>query len=675
MTDELERLRTAFAADPAPEPRAAARRAALGAAMAAYEAAEKNPEAGQEGTTERRRRGDRASGPGGTLRRHAMAVRAALSPRGVLIGGTSLATLALAIGVSLHLSAPEADRPLRETDSLAVQARVATGSDDGSEARASRPAEIERNTTVDLRKPRQTADFALREERGTAAAPLAQGLLRAPAPAPAIVHATDLAAPAFREQGRDRFEAVDDNPLRVTAEDPVSTFSIDVDTAAYSVMRRHLMQGVLPPRDAVRVEELVNYFAYDYAPPASAETPFATHVQVFETPWNADTQLLKIGIKGYEIPAEARPPANLVFLLDTSGSMNAPDKLPLLVNAFRLLVERLGTEDRVAIVAYAGTAGTVLAPTPASDRRTILAALERLGAGGATAGGEGLRQAYALAEANLIDDGVNRVILATDGDFNVGIRSTDQLLAFVARKRETGVYLSVLGFGQGNLNDALMQALAQNGNGQAVYIDSLSEAQKVLVDDVAPTLFPIAEDVKIQIEFNPAAVAEHRLIGYETRVLAREDFNNDRVDAGEIGSGHRVTALYEITPVGSPARRVDRLRYAPAETRPAETAARPDEIGFLKIRYKRPGEGESRLIERPITRGDIGAPDTEARFAAAVAGAGQLLRGGAHTGDWGFEEAIALATGARGRDPFGYRAEFVRLLRLAETAGARERQR
>ena len=478
--------------------------------------------------------------------------------------------------------------------------------------------------------------------------------------------------PGWQAQGRDRFPESEPGRIHVTAEDPVSTFSVDVDTASYAVMRKALMQGVLPPGDAVRIEELINYFPYDYEGPESPETPFAADVTVMPTPWNDGTRLMRIGIQGYELAPEERPRANLVFLIDSSGSMNAPDKLPLLRNAFAMLVERLDADDTVAIVAYAGSAGTVLEPTPVSERGRILVALDRLSAGGSTAGGEGIRQAYALAEANFDPDGVNRVILATDGDFNVGIRSTADLQGFVERKRETGVFLSVLGFGRGNYNDRLMQALAQNGNGTAAYIDTLAEARKTLVEEATSTLFPIAKDVKIQVEFNPAAVAEYRLIGYETRLLNREDFNNDAVDAGEIGSGHAVTALYEITAPGSEARRVEALRYGAAEA-PEGPA---DELAFVKIRYKAPEGAESRLITRPVTEADATvAPDEDARFAAAVAGAGQLLRGGRHLGDWGYDEAVALASGAKGADPYGYRAEFVQLLRLADSAAAMERQR
>ena len=371
----------------------------------------------------------------------------------------------------------------------------------------------------------------------------------------------DVLSPGYVEQGRDRFEAFDANPVKVTAEEPVSTFSIDVDTASYAFMRASLNRGVLPQPDAVRVEEFINYFPYDYAPPESPEAPFAAHVSLLPTPWNAATRLMHIGIKGYDLVPAIRPRANLVFLVDTSGSMDSPDKLLLLINAFRLLLDALAPEDTVAIVAYAGAAGTVLEPTPAAEQGAIRAALERLQAGGSTAGAEGIRQAYALAERHFVEGGVNRVILATDGDFNVGIFDPDELEGYIARKRESGVFLSVLGFGMGNYNDVLMQRLAQNGNGNAAYIDALSEARKVLVDEATSTLFPIAKDVKIQVEFNPALVSEYRLIGYETRMLEREDFRNDKVDAGEIGAGHTVTALYEITPTGSGAERIAPLRY------------------------------------------------------------------------------------------------------------------
>ena len=482
-------------------------------------------------------------------------------------------------------------------------------------------------------------------------------------------------ADSYREQGRDQFADFDSNPVKVVAEEPVSTFSIDVDTASYGFVRASLNGGVLPHTDAVRVEELVNYFPYDYPGPESRETPFAASVSLLPAPWNPAARLMHIGIKGYALDTGAAPRANLVFLIDVSGSMDEPNKLPLVVNSLKLLLGTLAPEDTVAIVVYAGAAGTVLPPTPARERGRILAALEHLGAGGSTAGAEGIRQAYLLAERHFVEGGVNRVILATDGDFNVGITDSDELESFIARKRESGVFLSVLGFGRGNYNDALMQRLAQHGNGNAAYIDSLNEARKALVDEATSMLFPIAKDVKIQVEFNPAAISEYRLIGYETRMLAREDFRNDRVDAGEIGSGHTVTAIYEVVPVGAGAERVAPLRYQREEGAETDTEF-GDELAFLKIRYKRPDADASTLITRAVTTADafesVEAAPREARFAAAVAGFGQLLRGGRHTGGYGYDDVIALAQEARGEDPFGYRAEFLGLVRLAKSAAAME---
>lgn len=450
------------------------------------------------------------------------------------------------------------------------------------------------------------------------------------------------------------------NPVKVTANEPVSTFSIDVDTASYSLVRSQLNAGSLPPADAVRVEELINYFPYDYAGPTTGEGPFRPTVSVMPTPWNADTQLVHIAIQGEKPAVDDRPPLNLVFLIDTSGSMAQPDKLPLLKQSFRLMLDNLRAQDQVAIVEYAGSAGEVLVPTAASDRTTILQAINILGAGGSTNGQGGLEQAYSVAEAMAADGDVSRVILATDGDFNVGLNDPDALKDFIADKRDSGTYLSVLGFGRGNLDDATMQALAQNGNGQAAYIDDLSEAQKVLVDQLSGALFPIANDVKIQVEFNPATVAEYRLIGYETRSLRREDFNNDAVDAGELGAGHGVTAIYEVTPVGSAAILNDPLRYGTSDTVEGST-----ELGFLKLRYKAPGESQSQLIETPISA-DL-TTTSEAQFAAAIAGFGQLLRGSNYLGDWTYDDAITLANAHRGDDAFGYRTQAVQLMRLAQS--------
>ena len=469
-------------------------------------------------------------------------------------------------------------------------------------------------------------------------------------------------------QGGDQFAGEPENPLKVAAQDPVSTFSIDVDTASYAYIRNAILDGRLPQPDAVRIEEMVNYFPYDYVAPDIAQAPFSTQVNVIATPWNPDTKLVHIGIQGAKPAIEDRPPLNLVFLIDTSGSMQDANKLPLLKQSFRLLLNELRPEDQVAIVTYAGSAGTVLEPTSASETATILASLNRLAAGGSTAGQAGLQQAYALAEQMAEDGEIGRVLLATDGDFNVGISDPEALKTFVEKKRDSGIYLSVFGFGQGNYRDDMMQTLAQNGNGTAAYIDTLAEAQKVLVDQVSGALFPIANDVKIQVEFNPALVAEYRLIGYETRALNREDFNNDSVDAGEIGAGHAVTAIYEITPVGSPAIKNDPLRYQ------TETVAHSgsSELGFLKLRYKVPGEDTSKLITQPIKL-DLTEYEvepvifSEARFAAAIAGFGQLLKSGNYTGDWSYDQAIELAQSAKGADRFGYRAEAIRLMQLAKS--------
>ncbi|NWG53793.1 MAG: VWA domain-containing protein, partial [Hydrogenophilaceae bacterium] len=469
---------------------------------------------------------------------------------------------------------------------------------------------------------------------------------------------------------RDRYEDVDPNPIHQVSEAPVSTFSIDVDTASYANVRRYLQGGQLPPPDAVRIEELINYFDYDYPLPRTRERPFEPHVAIVPSPWAEGRSLVHIGLQGYDVVPRERPPLNLVLLIDVSGSMASPDKLPLAIQSFRMLTNQLTARDRVSIVVYAGAAGAVLEPTPGNDRTRINAAFDQLHAGGSTAGGAGLALAYALAERNFNRNAVNRVILATDGDFNVGTVDDASLEGFVARKRETGIYLSILGFGRGNYNDQLMQTLAQNGNGVAAYIDTLAEARRVLSEQMASTLFTIAEDVKIQVEFNPAQVAEYRLIGYETRMLRREDFNNDRVDAGEIGSGHAVTALYEIVAPGGRTFN-DPLRYQQAPA-PAATGA---EIAFLRIRYKPPGGDESVLIERPITPADrapgLARASEQTRWAVAVAGYGQLLRGDPYLDQgYGWDDVISLAQSARGADEFGWRAEFIQLARAAATAQA-----
>lgn len=473
---------------------------------------------------------------------------------------------------------------------------------------------------------------------------------------------------------RDRFEKIETNPVQKVAKNPVSTFSIDIDTASYSFVRSQLNRGFLPQKDAVRTEELINYFDYHYTHPHDAKTPFATHVKVYPTPWNPKTKLMHIGIKGFEVDNTEKPKANLVFLIDVSGSMQAANKLPLLKNAFGLLVENLNSQDTVTIVTYAGRAGVVLEPTKANQKEKILAALDNLSAGGSTAGAYGIKTAYNLAKANFVKDGINRILLATDGDFNVGITNKEELKGFVERMRKTGIFLSVLGFGKGNYNDALMQKLAQNGNGNAAYIDDLNEARKVLVTQAGATLFPIANDVKIQVEFNPKLVSEYRLVGYETRMLKQADFNNDKIDAGDIGAGHSVTAIYEITPTGSDAQLIDDLRYQQQNQTDA-ALSKNQEYAFLKLRYKLPKKSKSRLIKLPITSKqhevfNFNELPEDYRFASAVAAFGQVLRGGEYTGSFSFDNILAIAQKARGEDLYGYRAQFVQLIRLAKSAKA-----
>ena len=474
----------------------------------------------------------------------------------------------------------------------------------------------------------------------------------------------------YRDTVRDKFESTIENAIKLVLEQPVSTFSVDVDTASYGFMRRTLNSGTLPPKDTVRLEELINYFDYGYPQPKSPNRPFQPTVTVAPSPWREGNKLIHIGIKGYDLEAADKPRSNLVFLLDVSGSMNAPDKLPLMVNSMKLLLESLEEDDTVAIVVYAGAAGTVLEPTVVSEKRKIQSALNRLRAGGSTAGGQGLERAYDWAEDAFDPDAVNRVILATDGDFNVGVSSVDALRRMIVQKRKSGIYLSVLGFGAGNLNDHLMQALAQNGNGVAAHIDNLNEARKVLVEEASSTLFTIAKDVKIQVEFNPGKVAEYRLIGYETRALKREDFRNDKIDAGDIGAGHSVTAIYEISPVGSNSRMLPDNRYTRTTEKPKSSFG--DEYAFLKIRYKLPGEDKSRLITEPIRTTqearDIDTPGyRDTRWATAVAAFGQLLKGGKYMKDFDYDQVIDLARSAKGEDDFGYRAEFINLARIARS--------
>lgn len=497
------------------------------------------------------------------------------------------------------------------------------------------------------------------------------------APSPMLMNAPGALmcciAPVYQQPtNTEKYQHLDENPVHRVTEQPVSTFSIDVDTGAYANVRRFLNEGQLPPQDAVRVEEMINYFDYQYAPPATRETPFRVATELAPAPWNNEALLLKIGIKGFEVAASERPAANLVFLIDVSGSMQSPDKLPLLKNAFRLLTDQLNARDRVSMVVYAGSSGVVLEPTPGDQKHRIREAIDHLEAGGSTNGAEGIERAYQLAKAAHIPKGINRVVLATDGDFNVGVVNFEALVDMAQRQRASGTALTTLGFGTGNYNDQLLERLADAGNGNYAYVDSLSEARKVLVSQLSSTLFTIAKDVKIQIEFNPAEVLEYRLIGYENRLLAREDFNNDKVDAGEIGAGHRVTALYEIVPAGAKGR-IDPLRYGALDS--VQAGNRSGELANVRLRYKRPEADTSQLLEYPIARQSIIATDKtspDLRFAASVAAFGQLLRGGKYLGSFGYEDVAALAKGALDQDSEGYRREFVSLVKLAQSLGPQD---
>lgn len=465
------------------------------------------------------------------------------------------------------------------------------------------------------------------------------------------------------------YQHLDDNPVKLVSEHPVSTFSIDVDTGAYANVRRFLSSGSLPPQDAVRIEEMLNYFDYQYTAPPSRDTPFSVSTEVANAPWNREALLMRIGIKGFEIAPSERPAANLVFLVDVSGSMQSPDKLPLLKSAFALLVDQLSARDRVSMVVYAGSSGVVLEPTPGDQKRKILDALQRLEAGGSTNGAAGITRAYQLAREAQIKDGINRVVLATDGDFNVGVVDFEQLIDMAERERSTGVALTTLGFGTGNYNDELIERLADAGDGNYAYIDNLSEARKVLVSELSSTLMTIAKDVKIQVEFNPAHVLEYRLIGYENRMLAREDFNNDKVDAGEIGAGHRVTALYEVIPVGAKGR-VDALRYGESASLPPVNNAASNELAHVRLRFKVPDGAQSKLLEYPIRKSSaksLAESSVDFRFAASVAAFGQLLRGGKYSNEFGYRDVATLARQSVGPDRDGYRREF---LALVDTAAA-----
>ncbi len=472
-----------------------------------------------------------------------------------------------------------------------------------------------------------------------------------------------------------RYSHFSENSFHSARNQPLSTFSIDVDTASYANVRRFLNEGRMPPRDAVRIEELINYFSYDYPQPRG-DDPFSANIEVAGCPWNPEHRLVRIGLHGREIARDKRPPSNFVFLIDVSGSMSPQERLPLLKQALRQLVKKMNAEDRVAIVVYASEAGLKLESTSCEKKEKILRAIDELGAGGSTNGGDGIRQAYRVAEQNFIREGVNRVLLCTDGDFNVGTTDQSELIQLIQREAKSGVFLTTLGVGTDNYKDALMQNLADKGNGNYHYLDSLEEAQKVLIDQMNGTLVTIAKDVKIQVEFNPAQVGAYRLIGYEKRLLRKEDFNNDAKDAGEIGAGHTVTALYEIVPPGRPiSGAVDDLKYQqPMEEKPERyvtTSSR--ELLTLKLRYKHPDGDRSRLLEFAVTdtgKGFRGA-SKDFRFAASVASFGMLLRDSEFKGDASYRDVLNWAESAKGDDAEGYRSEFINLVRKARSLDGR----
>jgi len=648
MTEfDLNRLsrRTPPAADPS------ARAAALAAAMQAFDGAEKTSDAPQ------------GSAAGGRRSSIFNRIWSPIMNRRFL-AGSALATLLVVPAAGLITY------ELVKSGTVTLDAQTTIAAKPADEKQRARrqvaeKAKAEMKVAADSAEPAPLAES--REEEAVAAMPesLAVGGAATVQSLSRMAMQPSDAMPLPAEN-RERFASADPNPVKSVATDPVSTFSADVDTASYSYVRRSLLSGSLPDPDSVRVEELVNYFPYDWKGPEAAEKPFKATITVLPTPWNKGTELLHIGIKGFDMVPAEEPAANLVFLIDVSGSMDAPDKLPLLKSAFRLLVGKLKDTDTVSIVTYAGNAGVVLEPTAAKEREKILDAIDDLQPGGSTAGAEGIETAYRLAEKAFRKDGVNRVMLATDGDFNVGASSDEDLKRLIEARRKGGIFLSVLGFGRGNYNDAMMQALAQNGNGTAAYIDTLAEAQKTLVEEAGASLFPIAKDVKFQVEFNPARISEYRLIGYETRALNREDFNDDKVDAGDIGSGHRVTAIYEVTPKGSPAVLNDPLRYGKQE---AEPAADGGELAFLKMRWKKPDGDTSELVTMPVTDADavtdVDAASADVRFSVAVAAFGQKLKGVPALQDYAYGSILGLAEAARGGDPFGYRAEFLKLVRLA----------
>jgi len=473
-------------------------------------------------------------------------------------------------------------------------------------------------------------------------------------------------SPVFYAQNTEQYESPDENGWKSAKTEPLSTFSVDVDTASYSNIRRFLINHELPPADAVRIEEMINYFTYNYPQPSNGD-PVKISTELTSCPWKSEHRILKIGIKGKEIDLKKAPPSNLVFLIDVSGSMQSYNKLPLLKQSFKMLVNNLRDEDLVSIAVYAGAAGTILEPTKGSEKEKIISAIENLYAGGSTAGAQGIQLAYKLAEKNFIKGGNNRVVLATDGDFNVGISDDKELVKLIEEEKEKGVFLTVLGYGMGNYKDAKMEKLADKGNGNFAYIDNLLEAKKVLVNEMSGTLFTIAKDVKIQIEFNPAAVSGYRLIGYENRMLKKEDFNNDKKDAGEIGAGHTVTALYEIIPANADVPPiVDELKYQKVE--PAENLS-PDETATVKVRFKKPDGDKSMLIKKTVKTDsfiDFEKTSADTRFAVSVAAAGMILKKSKEVEKLSWDFVVSSAKNSKGNDEHGYRAEFINLIEKSQ---------
>ena len=518
----------------------------------------------------------------------------------------------------------------------------------GCEASQTGGEEVERVTTLDVAEPGNYVTMEAADAEMMAVAP------------PMVSNWVGVDPALIPPEDRERYAGEEVSPIRIAAVEPVSTFSVDVDTGSYANARRFLTMGKLPPQAAVRTEEMINYFRYDYPAPSDRSKPFSVTLDTASSPWNPDARLVRVGLRGYDLAHDRRPAANLVFLVDVSGSMEDADKLPLVKRALSGLAGEMGPRDKVSIVVYAGSSGVVLEPTSSPGR--VRAALSRLEAGGSTAGAAGLELAYDMAQQGFIEGGVNRVILATDGDFNVGISNTETLIDMIERKRDSGITLTTLGFGTGNYNEAMMEQIANHGNGNYAYIDSALEAKKVLRDEMSSTLFTIAKDVKIQVEFNPAAISQYRLIGYENRALREEDFANDRVDAGDIGAGHQVTALYEVIPAGAKGWIGDR-RYAANKGKAPEGDA--SEAAFVQLRYKLPNESKSKLLQYRLPAAALDTrrlPQGDFAFAAAVAAYGQKLRGDDLLADYSWDQLVRLAGSQRDF----WRQEFVELARSAE---------